>query len=270
MPRPTYAKALKTKKVKVTKTVKPAKMSDPLKAGVLAVVRRMISRKAENKLAGSLVELDVTHNSAIGSADCQPILREIKPLDSAAGNTSCQRIGDRITPKSLTVKGILSVNPEQGTNDLGDFYARIIIASQKDIKVGSVVDGGGVDAASMFRPGLDGVGLDQVQFTGLTQNLLYPVNRDKFRVYYDKVVKFQMTKSLSQDTWSNYSHRWSYTFKEKDLPASLTFDEGNGNWANNFAPFVAIGYAYSDGKSPDTIQLKLISNTFSQLVFEDM
>ena len=142
-----------------------------------------------------------------------------------------------------------------------------LLLRKKDIKVGSVVDTGGVDTGSLLRPGFDGAGLDQVAFTGLTQDLTYPVNRNKFHVYYDKVFKFGMTKSLSQDTWTNYSHRWSYTFKK--LPASLTFDEGNGNWANNFAPFITIGYAYSDGTSPDVLQTKLISNTFSQLTFED-
>jgi hypothetical protein len=189
-------------------------------------------------------------------------------MDTAAGSTATQRIGDRITPKSLTVKGVLSVNPDQGTNDLGDFYARIVIATQKDIKVGSRIVTGAVNAGSLLRPGFDTPGTDQVQFLGNTLELTYPINKDLFHVYYDKVVKFKMTKSLSQDTWDSYSHRWSYTFKK--LPASLTFDEGNGNWPNNFAPFVAVGYAYSDGKAPDTIQLKLIHNCFSQLTFEDM
>jgi len=231
------------------------------------VVRRMISRKAENKVIGNKVEDGVAHNSAIGSADCYPLIPEILPIDSASGSTATQRIGDRITPKSLTVRGVLSINPEQGTNDLGDFYARIIIATQKDIKVGSGVTGH-VDTGALLRPGFGTPGNDQVQFQGNTLELTYPINRDKFHVYMDKVVKFKMTKSLSQDTWDGYSYRWSYTFKK--LPASLTFDEGNGNWPNNFAPFVCLGYAYSDGKSPDTIQLKLLANTFSQLSFEDM
>jgi len=233
-----------------------------VKAGVLAVVRRMISKGAENKIIGNKVEDGVTHNSAIGSADCYPLVPEI-----AQGVTAMNRIGDRVTPKRLKVSGVLSINPEQGTNDLGDFYARIVIATQKDIKVGSGVTGH-VDTGALLRPGFDTAGNDQVPFLGNTMELNYPINKDKFHVYLDKVVKFKMTKSLSQDTWDAYSYRWSYTFKK--LPASLTFDEGNGNWPNNFAPFIALGYAYSDGKSPDTIQLKLIHNCFSQLSFEDM
>lgn len=219
-------------------------------------------------MIGNKVEDGVVHNSPIGSADCYPIVPEIAPIDAAGGSTATQRIGDRITPKALTVKGVLSINPEQGTNDLGDFYARIVIASQKDIKVGSRIVTGAVNAGSLLRPGFGTPGTDQVQFLGNTMELNYPLNKDLFHVYMDKVVRFKMTKSLSQDTWSDYSRRWSYTFKK--LPASLTFDEGNGNWPNNFAPFVAVGYAYSDGKTPDSVQLKLIHNCFSQLQFEDM
>lgn len=227
----------------------------------------MINRKAENKVIGNKVEDSVAHNSAISSADCYPIVPEIAPIDAATGSTATQRIGDRITPKSLTVRGVLAINPEQGTNDVGDFYARIIVASQKDIKVGSRVTGS-VDSGALLRPGFSTPGDDQVAFLGNTMELNYPINKDLFHVYYDKVVRFKMTKSLTQDAWVDNSHRWSYTFK--NLPSSFTFDEGNGNWPNNFAPFVAVGYAYAGGQSPDTIQLKLTHSCFSQLAFEDM
>ena len=56
-----------------------------MKEGVLAVVRRMIARNTENKYIGSQLELNVTHNSAIGSADCEPVIMEVSPIDSATG-----------------------------------------------------------------------------------------------------------------------------------------------------------------------------------------
>ena len=125
-----YRKKTTAKKVKVTKNVKPAKLSDPVKAGVLAVVRKMISRDAENKLIGNVVELDVSHNSAIGSADCEPVIMEIQPIDSTVGSTARQRIGDKIKPKSLKVKGVLSFNSAYlaGTPDI---YARVLILSKE-------------------------------------------------------------------------------------------------------------------------------------------
>lgn len=265
MPAP-YRRKASAKKVKVTKQVKPAKLSDPVKAGVLAVVRKMISRDAENKLIGNIVELDVNHNSAISSADCEPVIMEIQPIDSTAGSTARQRIGDKVKPKSLKVKGVLSFDSAYlaGTSDI---YARVMILSQKDVKTGAQVLGGAVDTSALLRPGFGGTA-DQIAFTGLTGDLNYDVNRDKFRVYMDKVIKLVPRASGGVESVGKYSARWSYTFK--DLPASLTFDESNGDWCNNFAPFLAIGYAYSDGTPPETVATRLISNVYSQLQFEDM
>lgn len=253
-------------KVKVTKTVKVPKMRATQKAGVLAVVRRMLARNMENKLVGNQIEMNVNHNSPIGGADCRSVIPPIVAIDSASGNTSTQRMGDRIKPKSLTVKGVVSLSPDQlfATSDL---YVRVIIASQKDIKLGSQVNGGSVDANRLLRPGFGGVGNDQVAFAGNTIEVGYPINKDKFRVYYDKVFKLGGRAGAGVEAIPRYSARISYKFKQ--LPSSLTFDEGNGDWANNFAPFLAIGYAYSDGTAPDTVGTRIISNVYSKLEFED-
>lgn len=227
----------------------------------MAVMRRMISKDAENKHIGWNVENNVQHNSAIGSADCEPLVQEI-----AQGLTSQSRVGDRVKPKSLKVSGVVSFNPDDCTTSQ-NIYARVVIVAQKNIKVGSQVTGGGVDAAHLLRPGL--LATPEKAFQGNTIDLNYPINKDLFRVYYDRtfLLSSGVVTGGSVETQPLYSKRWSYRFKQ--LPASLTYDAGNGNWANNFAPFVAIGYAFSDGSSPDTITTRLISNTYSLLEFED-
>lgn len=258
----------KAEKVKITKLVRVPKMKDSQRAGVLAVVRRMLSRNAENKVIGYRVEQNVGHNSAISSADCEPLVPEIHPIDAAVGSTATQRIGDRIKPKSLTVKGVISYNTAN-LNNVSDLYVRVIIASQKDIKVGSQILAGSVDTGALLRPGFDVAGTDQVPFNGNTIELQFPINRDKFRVYYDKVFKLSGRSENGVEAVPGLSRRFAYRFKEGNLPASLTFDEGNADWPNNFAPFMAIGYCYADGTSPDTVTTRLITNVFSQLEFED-
>lgn len=227
----------------------------------------MIARNLENKRVGFQVETNVSHNSPIGGADCEPLVGEIVPIDTTTGqNSSTQRMGDRIKPKRLTVKGIVSFKPTTCTTQQ-DIYVRVIIASQKSIKVGSQVLAGSVDTNRLLRPGF--ATDDQVPFAGETEELNYPINKDLFRVYMDKVYKLNVGTAGSVEAFPRYSKRWSYTFKEKNLPQSLTFDEGNGNWANNFAPFVAVGYAYSDGSSPETLTTRITSSTVSFLDFED-
>lgn len=232
------------------------------------MVRRMIARNNENKLIGFQVETDVAHNSGIGSADCEPVLTQIVPIDSATGSTAQQRIGDRVKPKSLKVKGMLAFDTD-AMNTNQSIYVRVLILSQKNLKTGAAVLAGGVDTARLLRPGY--AGADQISYTGTAQNVSEPINTDLFRVYYDKVIRLTAANvsSGAVETMPVSTARWSYTFKEGKLPASLTFDEGNGNWANNFAPFLAIGYSFADGTAPDTITTRLVSNVSSFFTFED-
>jgi len=239
-------------------------MKPTQKASVLSVVRKMIAKNTENKRIGFQVETDVNHNSAISGADCEPLIGEIIPLNTSSTQSSTtMRIGDKINPKRLVVKGVVSLRPANAGTTQQDLYVRVILASQKSIKVGSQVLAGSVDTDRLMKPGF--AADDQVAFTGETESIMYPINTDAFRVYYDKV--FKLNASINGDAFPNYSKRWSYRFK--DLPTSLSFDEGNGNWPNNFAPFVGIGYAYSDGTSPDTLTTRVISNVNAYLDFED-
>lgn len=227
------------------------------------VAKKVIHRLAEDKITGSPVEADVLHNSAIGSADCEPVIMQI-----AQGVDSSMRVGDRITPRSLKVSGVLALNPDFPTPaGSQNIYARVIIAAQKDIKSGAEILGGGVDAGALLRAGYGSTG-NEIQFTGDTQQLNMPINTELFRVYYDKQFKFTNQAGVLANPGG--SHKWSYTFTKKMLPSSLHFDEGNGNWPNNFSPFVAIGYAYADGTAPDTVQTQLVSNVYAQLHFEDL
>jgi len=226
----------------------------------------MIAKDAENKVVGHQVENSVSHNSPIGPADCAFIVPEIDPIDASAGSTAQQRMGDRIKPKSLKVKGVLSWAPDD-CNTLQNIYARVMILSQKDIKVGTTIAAGGVDTSHLLRPALPGA--DQTAFKGDTADLNYSVNSDKFKVFMDKTIKLTCSNVGlgGREAMPLYSARWSYTFKS--LPSNFSFDAGNGDWVNNFAPFLAIGYAYSDGTAPDTITTKLVSNVYSKLEFED-
>jgi len=225
-------------------------------------VARAIARAVEDKEIGFEPERDVLHNSAISSADCEPLVGQI-----SQGDTAHTRQGDRIKPKSLRVKGMLSWTPA-GCNTSQNMYVRVIIASQKTVKVGSQVLSG-IDTTHLLKPGFPSS--PEVAFGGATRELNYPINTDLFRVYLDKVIMLAPNNVAGGgcEAMPLYSKRWSYTFKKGKLPASFTYDAGNGDWANNFAPFVAIGYVYPDGTTGDSITTKLYSTIFSSLTYED-
>lgn len=254
--------------VKVTKTVPVPKMKDTTRAGVLAIVRRMMDKKTENKRVGFQVESNVRHNSPIGAADCVPLIGQITPIDSAVGNNDQQRIGDRIKPKSLKVRGVLALAPDVAQS-IQPIFVRVLLLAQKDIKVGSSIIAGNVDAAHLLSPDYNtGPGADQVPYSGGTASVFRPVNTDKFRVYYDKVFKLcGATNVTVQNELSCV--RWSHTFKKDKLPSALTYDAGNGDWANNFAPFLAIGYSYADGTAPDLVTTRVVSHCDSYLSYDE-
>lgn len=257
-------RTLPKKKVtmKVTKTISVPKLKDTTRAGVLEVVRRLMNKETENKFVGWKLEQSVIHNSPIGAADAVSVVQQIPQ-----GVTAQSRLGDKIRPKSLVVRGIISFNNDQPSNTSQNLLVRVCVLAQKNIKVGSAI-AGGIDANRLLRPGYLGAGADQIPYSGNTIDTLAPINTDLFRVYMDKV--FTMTPQVvtagAREQWDN-TVRWAYAFNQ--LPSSFSYDEGNGDWANNFAPFVVIGYAYSDGSIPDTLQSRLVTNTSSFLSYED-
>lgn len=236
-------------------------MKDTQKASVMALVKKMIGKDQENKMRCLRIETGVLHNSAISAADCRSIIPQI-----SQGTESYERIGDRIRPKSLVVKGTITISPEQPA-DNRVLYVRLLLLAQKNIKVAGQVNAGGVATGQLLRPNV-GPGTTEIQYTGSTHNIHDPINRELFRVYMDKTVKLcPVDQATSVETRAPTAYSFSYSFK--DLPASLTFTEDNPTFPNNFAPFFALGYAYADNGAPDVVALRVTSTVASYLTFED-
>jgi len=222
----------------------------------MSLMKRMIHQNQENKEVGWRIQPNTPHNSAISNADLVPIVPQIGP-----GTDGSTRIGDRVKPLRLTVKGIVSVDENPDTRP---FYVRVIMASQKDVKVGSAV-GTATDPAHLLRTAIPGA--SEIAFSGNREELDYYVNDNKFKVYYDKQFLITPASAASGNPQKGSQFKFSKTFKS--LPSHFSFDEGNGNWVNNFAPFFAIGYAYADGGAPDTVTTRISCEAYARLTYED-
>lgn len=216
-------------------------------------------------MRGKLLENAVLHNSPIGAGD---IVSLIAPI--ATGTASYQRVGDKITPKSLTVKGVLSMSGETPNNK--PILARVLILAQKSLRGTYDVDAGQVKTGELLRPNILDAPNDQIPYQGRTQDIMAPINTDLFRVYYDKT--FVLAPSVNPDTGTDgveqnpaIVRRWGYRFKK--LPAGLSYDETSQDTPNNFAPFFCVGYAFADGTAPDSVQTRLVSTAESYLQYED-
>lgn len=219
-------------------------------------MKRMIHQNQENKEVGWRIQANVAHNSGITNADLVPIVPEIAP-----GTDGSTRIGDKVKPLRLTVKGIVSVDENP---DIRPYYVRILMLSQKDVKVGAKV-GTDTDPAHLLRTAIPGA--SEIAFSGNREELDYYVNDNKFKVYYDK--QFLVTPSTVASGQPQKGSQFKFSKTFKSLPTHFTFDEGNGNWVNNFAPFFAIGYAYADGGAPDTVTTRINCEAYARLTYED-
>lgn len=220
-------------------------------------MRTVIGKDVENKERGFILEQNVVHNAPITDADVVPILGSIPE-----GTGSLERLGDRIKPKSLFVRGLISTNPDYNPNNK-PMIVSIYILGCKDKKTNALVQAG-AGLADLLKPNIGGT--EQVPFDGSSLRSMFPVNTEKFRVYHQEK-RLLAPGSAAAGTREYEALRWSYSFK--DLPASLTYDEANGDDANNFAPFLVIGYSYADGTVGETLQTRIISNAFAQLRYED-
>jgi len=222
-------------------------------------MRTLMGKEVENKTRGFLVENNVVHNATISDADVVPILGSIPE-----GDASNERHGDRVKPRSLTVSGIIGLNPDYNPNNK-PMVVQVMILACKDKKTNALVQAS-AGMADLLKPNIGGT--EQVPWDGSTMRSNFPINKEKFRVYYAK--QFRIAPgSLASGTREFDFVKWGYVFDAKNMPVSLTFDEGNGDDANNFAPFLVIGWCYTDGSSGAELTPRLVSNTFSQLSYED-
>lgn len=242
--------------VRMTKAVRPAKLKDGTKVAVLKLMRTMIGKEAENKRRGFIIEQNVLHNAPISDADVVPLLGSIPE-----GTGSLERLGDRVKPKSFNVRGVIGLNPDYNPNNK-PMIATVMILACKDKKTNALVTAG-AGTADLLKPNIGGT--EQVPWDGTTVRSTYPINTEKFKLFYVK--QFRIAPGSLAGGTREYDYvKWKYSFK--DMPASLTWDEGTGDDCNNFAPFVVVGWCYTDGSAPDVVP-RLISNISSQISYED-
>lgn len=228
-------------------------------ASVQTLVKHLINRKSETKYVSHTCENQTVHNSAITGGDIIPVLPSIPQ-----GTTDYTRLGDSIRPISLKVKGLLSAN-RNAITDNKVLLARILVLSSKSNKSTTSLPTG-VIFNNMFKPN-DDTATTVGPFTGDQRQLSWPVNTDAYRVHYDKVVRIAPSSPEGTEEQPASFVRWT---AKVTCPAAFDYDNTSaGDFPTNFAPFMAIGYAYADGTGPDTVTPKLVSYANSYLKFKD-
>lgn len=251
------------------KTRKP-RISKPAAKAVRAIAKAVVKRETEDKFVST--QGAVLFNSSItSSSECYPMIPEI-----SVGTGDYQRIGDKVRGKYLYIKGYLQYNLNYLEFSTGNQYlppvtARVMILSQKNVKVGSDVSTR-IDVAHLLKDNV-GTGTARPYNGGILDNLA-PINKDLFKVHMDKKIKLNWVQRGDQtntgDTGFGVGNdRTKYFTCRIKLPATMTFDDGNGDWANNIAPFLCFGAVNDDGTTKYTVGTPFRLGWISTAYFED-
>lgn len=233
--------------------------------GLSTLVRRIANRGIETKHIGQNV-VNAAFNSTISAAsECYPLLPQV-----GEGTAGHQRIGDRVKAKYLLVKGKLMYDAQVQGDYIPPSTVRLMILSQKNIKVSSDVSSR-TDVTHLLK---DNIGTDVGRaYVGGPFDNLAPINKDLFVVHMDRKVKMraQIEKQMgNSNTVLGYATQKTYTFVKKiRIPSTLTFDDGNGDYPNNAAPFFCMGAVCDDNNAAWSVNTPYRVVVQAELYFTD-
>lgn len=248
------------------KTRKP-RISKPAAKAVKKIVKRVMSAETETKHAS--LAMNQTFNGTISSSsECYTIIPTV-----TQGVDDWQRVGDRIRPKYIYVKGYVQYDVSSGGNQyLPPATCRLLVLSQKNVKA-SVEIPTRIDTSHLLKDNLaTGVGR---AYTGTVIDNLAPINKELFTVHMDKKVKFNWQNKKGTDgidptvEWQTGNDRTKYFTLRLKCPKSLTYDTNTGDTPNNFAPFFCFGAVNDDASGPWTLTAPFRVVYLSTMYFED-
>jgi len=265
-------------------------MGKRMRKTVKAIVKKEIAKENETKfllediLIGSEGAANL-FNSTINTANdwyrCVP-----KSLDgpSNQGNSegfgSANRIGNRITPRSLVGRWSISFSQtDEASRDITVFLYVLQPRYQRQYPVATPNNQLQVGFNDFLRQGVYttyGSG-----FPGTYLGSIRPVDTNQHKVLMIK--KFRLNKPSGAAQGSGvvgqagrglYSvgdaeFRKEITYKFKNLPKQFVYSGPPSELPENYAPVWAIGYYYNDNASPDT-EIGLLRVDFNaQLYYDD-
>ena len=201
---------------------------------VAQVVKKVMRNNLEHKHKSWVITDMTPKDGPIQSGDILPIVGPI-----SLGTGANQRVGARVKPVGLWLKGHLCFNPDTGGQST--ILPRVYILNSRKYKTNTSVLANSTEIASQLLDNWDGA---NTNFTGDIDEWQYPVNLDDFTVV--KVLNTSITKDNTTSSDGKSYHDFMVRIP---TPANFNFDEGS-TYVTNFAPFVAVGWVNADGEAP--------------------
>lgn len=196
------------------------------KLATVRLVKKMIHRNMENKLAGT--QYGVQFNAQINSAgDAYGLLPSI-----SNGTGDNARVGNRINPRGLLVTVQVYITDTSLIPPSTVFLPRILVLQQKSQT--GYQPGLSVDFSKLLDHG-QGEG----SFTGDLMSYRSPINTDCFHVYQDIKTKLCLGNGNGDENPNIISKVFKFWVP---CPKTLLYGDAQ-QYPQNFAPFITMGYA---------------------------
>lgn len=263
------------------------------KKAMVKLIKSVVKGQSETKTAMWYNVADVPGSATPGSYGASGWSQKNQAITSnagdikrlipqiAAGTADNQRIGERISPKSLVVRGAVAINVALQSELPNNLYCVMYVLQHVTYKSYA-----SVFASNDFTQLLNTGENSTVAFEGKQIQKDLPVDKAYYRLLKKKVIPLRRA-GIDNTTGSNSyvvsmanSHRYHANFSlnlSKQLPKVLKFPEGNATNPNdptNSSIFLCCGY-YAMNDSSNTI-IPLDANTalnltyVSQLNYKDL
>lgn len=254
-------------KTKVSAIVKKPRRKKAANYALTKVANDLIDKKIAPKLENKqiLYHLRITQfNNAISQIG--DFNRVLPPLEQ--GLFRNDRIASQVRLKSIHVRGWITIPPYDisESNDRSSIVCRLMCLSSKASSSWTQVQAElPTLQGSLLRNGSGGS-----QYDGNIENHLFPTNTSVVTSHYDK--NFYLKRGQIQNLAGGAAHMPAllkpFSFKVACKNKVLKFNNPLDTDPNNFAPFVCLGFAYTNGAAPSPNAVPWMTYT-STITYED-
>lgn len=226
-----YALLAKPPRAKTQRSRKPR----PTKA-LTAAIKSVVQKQAEVKNVMRVLDNYVLYNGTIGTPDWVYPLPDVLP-----GTGETQRIGDRVKPKSLTVKLHVAFNSTIGgfQTIIGRIY---VVKHKKFTSQAQLALNMPVDGQKLL---LDGNGAVQ-PYDGTIENAQFGLNTDLWTNI--RTVNFTLSKDNTAPVQGSAYRAFTIRIP---CPQTLVYTDSTQTLPENFCPAMAIGFTSINGTTFD-------------------
>lgn len=221
------------------------------KLATVGQVKRMISKRMENKLAGQVLTVPTTPFINTPGVFL-PLLPSI-----AQGDTDNQREGNKVFPRRLRVAITVAYlrSPSTPIQSNSILYRILAVSDKKFNHIPIALNQ--TDASHLLDSGTG-----EHAYLARIEDYLAPVNSECYKVHKD--IRGKISFGTDEvNMYNTYTHVFTI-----NCPKVLSYND-NQTFPTNFAPMLAVGYSFADGTIP-TDQFNPMNVTLqTTLYYED-